>query len=301
MDLIDTLEKYKKSFSNENKFNGLSEKTLKLYVRVIDQFIDYMREFNDDIDIYGINRLYLQNFIMNLDIANSSKNTYIDIMKIFFRHMTANNENSFDFYSILSKIKIKEDKKEPEYLEKDEIIKIDKYAIGKYDKKKNFLSIRNLLIYRFFVYTGMRVNELVNIKYENIQFNSDSDKYIIRIFGKGNKERFSYIKYNTIQPFFDELKNINKTNKGYLFTTSKNRKMSPTETYNLLKNMYSNAGVNKTGCHILRHSFARNLVDKDINLSTIKEVLGHSNISTTMKYAKTNEKNKSKAIDNLYD
>jgi site-specific recombinase XerD len=56
------------------------------------------------------------------------------------------------------------------------------------------------------------------------------------------------------------------------------------------------ANINKKGVHILRHTFAKTLVAKNVNLSTIKDLLGHENISTTMIYAKSNESNKIGAV-----
>ena len=59
------------------------------------------------------------------------------------------------------------------------------------------------------------------------------------------------------------------------------------------------ANINKKGIHILRHTFAKKLVTKNINLSTIKDLLGHEDIATTMIYAKTNEENKIIAVKRL--
>jgi site-specific recombinase XerD len=56
------------------------------------------------------------------------------------------------------------------------------------------------------------------------------------------------------------------------------------------------AKIDKKGVHILRHTFAKTLVSKNINLSTIKDLLGHENIATTMIYAKSDESNKIGAI-----
>ena len=62
--------------------------------------------------------------------------------------------------------------------------------------------------------------------------------------------------------------------------------------YRMINSKMKKANINKTGIHILRHTYAKNLVSKNVNLSTIKDILGHENISTTMIYARSNESNK---------
>ena len=69
--------------------------------------------------------------------------------------------------------------------------------------------------------------------------------------------------------------------------------------YRVVSNKMKKANINKKGIHILRHTFAKNLVAKNINLSTIKDLLGHEDIATTMIYAKTNEENKIMAVKRL--
>ena len=65
----------------------------------------------------------------------------------------------------------------------------------------------------------------------------------------------------------------------------------------MISNKMKKALINKSGVHILRHTFARTLVNKNINLVTISELLGHSDITITAKtYAKSNEWNKIEAI-----
>ena len=73
--------------------------------------------------------------------------------------------------------------------------------------------------------------------------------------------------------------------------------MSRVGLYSVISNKMKKAGINKKGVHILRHTFARDLVSKNINLQTISELLGHANIMLTVKvYARSNEGSKARAF-----
>jgi site-specific recombinase XerD len=67
--------------------------------------------------------------------------------------------------------------------------------------------------------------------------------------------------------------------------------------WTIISGMFHRAGVDQKGLHILRHTFARRLVNSNINLKTISELLGHASIATTATfYARTNEANKRAAV-----
>ena len=117
--------------------------------------------------------------------------------------------------------------------------------------------------------------------------------YRLLITGKGNKQRYEYILKSKIQ---NELNFLKQHSKILIAITKKNKAMSRVGLYNVISNKLKKANIDKKGVHILRHTFAKNLVAKNVNLSTIKELLGHENISTTMIYAKSNEENKIGAI-----
>jgi site-specific recombinase XerD len=70
------------------------------------------------------------------------------------------------------------------------------------------------------------------------------------------------------------------------YYTKKSRALSRVEVYILTKNIYKRALIAKTGVHMLRHTKARNMVNSGINLVSIQETLGHSDIKTTAIYAK---------------
>ena len=83
----------------------------------------------------------------------------------------------------------------------------------------------------------------------------------------------------------------------YIAITNQQKRMSRVGLYNVISNKMKKALINKKGVHILRHTFARDLVAKNINLQTISELLGHASIVLTAKtYARSDEGSKVRAI-----
>jgi len=118
--------------------------------------------------------------------------------------------------------------------------------------------------------------------------------YKIKINGKGAKQRFVYISTDKIKY---ELNYMIEHAKDYIAITNQGKRMSRIGLYNVISNKMKKALIDKSGVHILRHTMARNLVAKNINLKTVSELLGHQDIVLTAKtYALSNEKSKIQAI-----
>ena len=121
-------------------------------------------------------------------------------------------------------------------------------------------------------YTGIRVNELVNIKH------CDYHDGHLKVYGKGNKIRFI--------PLPDFLtKYFNALSQGYLFQTRHGKKLNPTYIRKTIYYLNKKADLNKhISPHTFRRSFATLLNNKEVRLTTIQKLLGHSDINTTTSY-----------------
>jgi len=120
--------------------------------------------------------------------------------------------------------------------------------------------------------------------------------YSLLVKGKGGKERYAYIPADTVN---DELETLAEEmgDEWLICSTRNGTTVNRSNLWMIVTGIYKRAGVDKSGLHILRHTFARRLVANNVNLETIKELLGHANIATTSTfYAKTNEKNKREAV-----
>lgn len=140
--------------------------------------------------------------------------------------------------------------------------------------------------------TGLRVSELVNLTLNNIDFTN----CIIRIVGKGNKERIiplgEYSMYY-LNLYMEKRHLLEKNNLcEKLFLNNHGKGITRQGFFKILKNLLEEKHLNvEASPHTLRHSFATHLLEGGADLKSIQEMLGHSDISTTRMYTHvTNQK-----------
>lgn len=169
----------------------------------------------------------------------------------------------------------------PEYMNEDEIKKFLE-AIDNTDFKSN--TIRNKLILKIIIFTGIRVGEAINIRLKDI--NEEDDLYIIRIRAKGNKYRVVMIKKELIKDLLDNVK-INYLSKdALLFVNKKGTALTQAYISRIVEQILFKAGIRKekNGAHMLRHTFATLLYKKQKDLVLVQEALGHANLNTSRIY-----------------
>ena len=150
---------------------------------------------------------------------------------------------------------------------------------------KTVLGIRDRLIIEILYATGIRVGELVNIKIKDI---NKSERTIL-IHGKGSKERIipigDYAIYYLKKYILEYRPLLLKTNTDYVFLNNHGKKLSRQSFYKLVKDLAIKKNIKtEFSPHTLRHSFATHLLDRGADIVSIKEMLGHSSLSTTQIY-----------------
>ena len=169
----------------------------------------------------------------------------------------------------------------PEFMNEEELKKfLD--AIENADFKNN--TIRNKLIIKIIIFTGIRVSEAINIKMGDIS--EENDLYIIRIRAKGNKYRVVMIKKELI---YDLLKNVSinyMSKDALLFVNKKGTPLTQSYVSRIVEQLLFRAGIRKqkNGAHMLRHTFATLLYKKQKDLVLVQEALGHANLNTSRIY-----------------
>lgn len=147
-------------------------------------------------------------------------------------------------------------------------------------------------------YTGLRISECINLKTNDVDLNNN----IITVRNTKNKKDRQIPIHKDMQFLLaDYFTNRRKRkNSPYFFTTSNTDRVSPDFINKVLRETTDRLGwIKKVTCHTLRHSFASNLVTKNVNIVNIQKLLGHSNLSTTSIYTHTNMAELQNAIGSI--
>lgn len=249
-----------------------SKNTLCAYKRDLTLFFNFIK--NENITI--IDHVIIQSYLSSLYQQNQSATTIarkLSSIKSYGKYLSMFKNINCDY---LTKIAIpKKAKNLPEYIHEDELSKILNLPLN------NFLDIRNALILNMLYSTGMRLSELSNLKTNDYNKNEN----IFRIIGKGNKERIvifsSYTKY-LLELYLKERKDISSP---YLFINKNNTKLSNRGIQLIITNISKKyLGHDKLHPHMLRHTYATKLLNNGIDLRTLQELLGHSNLNATQIY-----------------
>ena len=148
------------------------------------------------------------------------------------------------------------------------------------------LEARNELMILLLYSTGLRVSELVGIRLHQIDFQTG----ILRIFGKGGKERIvpvGKVSLSQIQHYLKEIRPSISRNSGcdFLFISSRGKPITRQMFWIIIKNKMRGLAIQKkVSPHTLRHSFASHMLQNGADLRIIQELLGHADISTTQIY-----------------
>lgn len=154
---------------------------------------------------------------------------------------------------------------------------------------ETIIEIRNKALFELFYASGLRLSELTNLKMENINL----AERMLRVLGKGNKERLVPFNRKTAEVLQEYLKVSSKEykNRGeHIFLNFRGRKISERGVEKIVKEVFKR--INDSGKnvypHLFRHSFATHLLQRGVDLRMIQELLGHSNLATTEKYTTLN-------------
>lgn len=184
------------------------------------------------------------------------------------------------------KIKFKEKSILPRIIPRNEIEKLLKYIyqnqVVSGESRKYWL--RDASVIETCFATGARVSEISNIKRENV----DLEAGLIRIMGKGGKERYIQIGVVEVLELLREYyqKNAEEICKsGYFFVNQRGNRFSEQSIRIMMKKYTKLAGIERNITpHMFRHSFATYLIEEGVDVSCVQELLGHSSIKTTQIY-----------------
>ncbi|MDD5277118.1 MAG: site-specific tyrosine recombinase XerD [Methylovulum sp.] len=150
----------------------------------------------------------------------------------------------------------------------------------------NVLGYRDKTMLEMLYATGLRVSELVNLKFEQVSFRQG----VVRITGKGNKERLVPVgeeAMSWLEGYRDQARKtiLGERQCDYLFVTNRGDGMTRQAFWYIIKRHAKTAEINKTlSPHTLRHAFATHLLNHGADLRVVQLLLGHADLSTTQIY-----------------
>lgn len=252
----------------------LGDNTINSYMLDLE---DFFKAFNGSIE--SCTKKDILAYISSINgLEVSTVNRHISSLKSFFNYLV---DESIIKVSPMEEVSsLKKAKKLPKYLSISEVNKLLNIPLN------SEFDYRNKAMLELMYATGLRVSELVSIEYSNIDFENS----IIRINGKGKKERIiplgevaSYYLKVYLNDYRSKLLKRNTYNQVFL---NNHGKPITRQGFNyILENIRELTDIEKEITpHVLRHSFATHLLEGGADIRSIQEMLGHENISTTNIY-----------------
>lgn len=253
----------------------LSINTYKSYYYNLYQF----EFFINNKDILKLSDNDIRDFLYQDGITSRTRAHYLTVIKSFYNYMV---DNHYLDKNPSERIKLpKIEKKLPEYLTIEEVDRIMNINPTKPTDYRNIAMLETIYA------CGLRVSELCELKINNIDF----EECIIRVYGKGKKERIVPMNDNSIsalKTYMDEYRLYLLKDKvsEYVFINNFGSRISRQGFFKILKKICDDNGINKSvSPHTLRHSFATHLLNNGADIRVIQELLGHSNLTTTQIYS----------------
>ncbi len=275
---------------------NLDKKTIKSYSIDLKQF----ENFNNQNNLEWRCKSAIESYIESLHTQFNPKSVKRKIasIKAFFHYLELEEILEINpFHKI--QIKYKEPFILPKTIPLKNIETIISFAYLNYKKANtNYAKktrLRNALILELLFATGMRISELCSLKIEQI----DLTEYIIKIYGKGSKERLIQICNHNVQELLQKYikeRAQDISNNDYLLINRLHNRLSEQSVRNMITNYAKQSGITlHITPHMFRHSFATLLLEEDVDIRYIQQMLGHSSITTTQIYTHTSI-NKQKSI-----
>jgi len=259
---------------------GYSKDTIRRYRYVVGNYCRMMKV----LEINQVNDNNVQEmFYKGRTERNWSANTFIVHHKsllVFFRWCMK--QGYLDKNPIIEIEKPRLEKKLPTKLNKQTALKLLEIVYN-YPYENNFLRYRNHAIFSTFIFTGLRKQELLNLKYMDVDIEN------LTIFvrqGKGNKDRIvpmSYTLAQTLKKYLDERRRMNKTNPEFFSSSRENMGFTDNGLKKLVDQVRLVSDM-KFSVHKLRHTFATLMLEGGCDIYSLSKMMGHSDIKTTTIY-----------------
>ncbi|TXI83330.1 MAG: integrase [Crocinitomicaceae bacterium] len=265
---------FEKYVTIEKRFSG---HTVVAYIKDVTQFLEYANILTLS-ELKEVEHQLIRGWIVELveaGVSNRSVNRKLSTLRTFFNWLQ---KQLIIEKSPMHKVQApKQEKKLPTFAKQSEM------NSPKWDHlfSNDFEGQRDRLMVELFYQTGIRLSELIELK------RKDVTSQTIKVLGKRNKERIIPIgkELHALIERYLEVSHRNEIQSEHLFTLFNGKKLYPKFVYRKI-NQYlgSVTNLDKNSPHVLRHTFATHMLNNGAGLETLKELLGHANLSATQVY-----------------
>lgn len=250
------------------------------YRRDIEHFLHYLEDLYPKTPLKEIRHLHVRSWLTHLrqeGIKPRSVNRKLSALRSFFKFLLQRGKVEVQPCTSISSMKTP--KRLATYVPINEMQRL--LAI----KGEGFAAERDHLMILLLYMTGLRRNELIELRTDDMDFS----RRTIKVLGKGGKPRsipMTPMLINTIKNYLDALQSeYPDVQHTYLLVTDKGRKMYPKFVYNCVKrHLGTVTTMEKKSPHVLRHSFATHLSSGGADINAVKELLGHASLAATQIY-----------------
>lgn len=285
---------------------GASINTIKSYRDSFTVFLRYCRDelriSPEKLTMEQIDRKMVERYLAWLEgskgCATSTRNQRLAVLHAFFRYVSIENPEHLSRCKELLEIDPKHaPAKAVEYFSISEL-----QTILSQPDTRNPGGQRDLAMLSLLYDSGARVQELIDIKFRDIRFNSPAT---VKLCGKGNKSRIVPLMPDTARILTEYISAAGISDTGrYLFLNNRGQKLTRSgvgfvikKYVGMAKNQNPELQLGKVTPHVFRHSKAMHLVQANVNLIYIRDLLGHESVKTTEIYARADSAAKRQALE----
>ncbi|RMF57016.1 MAG: tyrosine recombinase XerC [Calditrichaeota bacterium] len=261
-----------------------SSNTVESYRNDLSQFITFAEKFyqNSDVSPSQIETQCIRNYLghlLKLELQKRSIARKLSSIRSFFRYLHKNGMVEQNPAAVVSAPKL--NRRLPTVLSIEQARQLMELPPA-----DTFEGVRDRAILELLYGCGLRLNEVLELRSEQIDMSNE----VIRVFGKGKKERMvpfgSYFKKALLTYLKVKSEEIpNPEDPSLVFVTRKGKKLYPLAVQNMTKKYMAQLSEQEhLSPHVLRHTFATHLLDRGADLLAVKELLGHESLSTTQIY-----------------
>lgn len=261
---------------------GLTKNTIDSYTRDLQKLMLFLEKNQISISPIKIDFKIVQRFIYEVakNVQPTTQSRIISGLRNFFDYLIFEDYRSDNPTDLIETPKI--GRKLPDILSVPEINKLIAAIDLSHPQGE-----RNRTILETIYSCGLRVSEVISLKISDLFF----DEGFVKVLGKGNKERFTPINYNTqkyIAFYVKDIRSHITPQKGFedtLFLNRRGKALTRQMIFMIIKGLAIKINLNKKiSPHTLRHSFATHLLEGGADLRAIQQMLGHESITTTEIY-----------------